>query len=331
MCPQPSEPIARQGRRRDDSVVAMDPAARAAGQSLRDLGGIFDRYFLAGFFLPVFATLAIGSTLTGHSLIPHARSGLAVLGPVALLMLLALLGGLALLGLRRPVIRLFEGYPLESWRDRFARDSRLPDWARLSRYVTLIYTWRVRGQRKRRNELLGDNNPQVRRELDRRFGTKRLELLPTRFGNILRAFEYHADSRWGLSGLTAWPRIAVLLTDRERDYHLDAETNVMFFLNLCFLWLLASPVVVALGHPLGAAGLLLAWACYRLTLVAAIAWGVEVRASVDLHRLELYQRLGVRLPTSFSDERRIAASVSRCLEFGERIPDRLWGPNTWKG
>lgn len=112
-----------------------------------------------------------------------------------------------------------------------------------------------------------------------------------------------------------------------------------FFLNLCLLslWL---DVLVCL-HALSAApatstyaacvGLLLAaWGFYQLTLPAAISWGVEVRASIDLHRPELYERLGVRMPDSFSDERVAAQSVARCLEFGERIPEALWGPKTWK-
>jgi hypothetical protein len=318
-------------RARSLGCGSPDLALGARGVTLRDLSGIFNRYFLAGFFLPAFGALAIELLVTGRDVAPKGKGDPALLSHVAVLVLFGLLGGLVLLGLRRPVVRLFEGYPLQSLRARFARDSRfdLPDWARPTSYADRVYTWRVGRQRARREQLLTDRTDQGRRELDRQFGSEHLTLLPTRFGNILRAFEHHADSRWGLRGLTVWPRIAALLTDREREYHVDAETNVMFFLNVCVLSVVVGAVLTALGHPVGAAGLLLAWASYRLTLVAAISWGVEVRASIDLHRLELYERLGVRRPTSFSDERRTGAFVGRCLEFGDRIPDRLWGPGTW--
>ena len=66
---------------------------------------------------------------------------------------------------------------------------------------------------------------------------------------------------------------------------------------------------------LGVVGAGLEWAVYRLTLVAAVSWGVEVRASVDL-------------PTSSSDEQGTAKVVSQCLEFGLPIPDQFWGPKT---
>lgn len=313
--------------------------------TLRDLGGVFSRQFLTAYFLPALVALVGGVLVVAPELKPKAGEDPRLLTSVALLTVVAVLVGLVLLGLRRPVLRVFEGYPLVQLRRRYGKESRLPRHLRPTYYAYRIYNWRIRRQKARRAVLQkaararpAKRALQGKRELERNFGSVELPLLPTRFGNILRAFEQHADSRWGLSGLTVWPRIAPLLSEREREYHLDAETDVMFVLNLCVVSVALSAVfaVHAAGDgrltvedAIGVAPLPVAWALYRLTLVAAVSWGIEVRASVDLHRLELYQQLGVRMPHSFSDERRMADAVSRCLEFGEPMPDRLWGPQTW--
>jgi hypothetical protein len=177
------------------------------------------------------------------------------------------------------------------------------------------------------------------RRLERMFPPAKGYLLPTRLGNVLRSFEYHSDVRWGLSGLAAWPRVAALLTDRERDLHADAETDFMFFVNCSACSALLVPTL-AIGRwgaapPLwgpgpSVAAALASYGLYRAAVIAAVSWGTEVRASLDLHRLELYQRLGVRSPASFSDERFIAWHVTRMIELGEPLPDRLWGPSTWR-
>lgn len=155
--------------------------------------------------------------------------------------------------------------------------------------------------------------------------------------NVLRSFESHSDERWGLGGLAAWPRIAALLSDRERDLHADAETDFMFFVNCCTCSALLVPALaiglwggppVAVAYPIILAAMV-SYGFYRGAVIAAVGWGTEVRASLDLHRLELYERLGVRLPASFSDERFIAWHVTQMIEFGEPLPDRLWGPRTW--
>lgn len=132
----------------------------------------------------------------------------------------------------------------------------------------------------------------------------------------------------------------MLLFDRERELHADAETDVMFFVNCCAcaaVLVLVPTLVIGRwgGTPLAVAcpsvlAAIVSYAFYRGAVIAAVSWGTEVRASLDIHRLELYERLGVRMPASFTDERFIAWHVTRMIEFGEVLPDRLWGPGTWK-
>jgi hypothetical protein len=50
-----------------------------------------------------------------------------------------------------------------------------------------------------------------------------------------------------------------------------------------------------------------------------------VRASIDLHRLEVYEKLGIRKPSSFSDERELGKAVGQLLLYGEPLlPDDRW-------
>jgi hypothetical protein len=80
---------------------------------LSDIAGIFSRFFIVGFFIPVFFALVALSQMATASLLPNAyeqyESGatrILILGAGALVV------GLLLLGLHYNVVRLFEGYPL---------------------------------------------------------------------------------------------------------------------------------------------------------------------------------------------------------------------------
>jgi hypothetical protein len=86
--------------------------------NLRDLGGIFSRYFLVGFFVPAVAALAIAAILLDLPEVPALHDGASVLSQLTILIAIALFASLVLLGIRRPIIRLLEGYPLEEARRR---------------------------------------------------------------------------------------------------------------------------------------------------------------------------------------------------------------------
>ena len=314
--------------------------------TFKDITGVFSRYFIAGFFLPAFFGILAASLVVARHFNPIVH-GEARTVRLLTLLLCALLVGLVLLVLRIPVIRLFEGYALEylAGARRAGTSSRgpsrwdaVPPVLRPTQLVHAAYSALLRSEEQRRSVLMSaaKKDDEARRQADRSFVRPGVKLLPTRLGNVVRAFEYHGDTRWGLSGLGAWPRIAALVSERERDLHVDAETDLAFCLNSCVAtWLLAGGgIAYAAAHPgsargwaLAAVSPILAYALYRLAIGAATRWGVEVRASIDLNRLEMYRRLGLMTPISFSHEREMAETLSRFLDFGgdERLPDYYWG------
>ncbi len=60
---------------------------------------------------------------------------------------------------------------------------------------------------------------------------------------------------------------------------------------------------------------------YRAAVGAAVNWGEVVRAAMDLHRREVYEKLGLRAPTDFAYERRLAWQLTQALLVGSHLPN----------
>lgn len=115
-------------------------------------------------------------------------------------------------------------------------------------------------------------------------------MLPTTFGNALRAFERHPRNRWGLNGIAAWPRIQMLLGDHEAQVHADAQGDVAFFVNGALLTALGGVALLVDAVLDGGLQWALAWLyllpfllsllLHRASVGAVIRWGAAVRASM---------------------------------------------------
>jgi hypothetical protein len=297
---------------------------------LSDVTGVFSRYFVVGFFMPAYVGLislwfAASSGFVPDSLEGHAEgTQLLILGAVALV------AALVLSGLSYYITRIFEGYPLE----------RLAGWPG----VAAVYRAALRRQRRRYDRLLTvrDDRSCLPRQrahaawcLDRFFPHNAESLLPTRLGNIMRASEQHSNVRWGLDGVTIWPRIEALLSADERELLVDAKTNFYVFANAAVVALVVGACLVAdtalnvprpvAYWPLYLIPFAISYLSYRAASGPALDWGDSIRASIDLHRLEIYEKLGVRAPISFSDERQLAERVNKAVLFGHPLlGDDLW-------
>jgi hypothetical protein len=296
---------------------------------LGDITGVFSRYFVVGFFLPAYLSLIALWLSATSAFIPEAVESHSQATQLLILGAVGLVAGLALSGSRYLVVRTFEGYPLMQLR-----------WPPL-RLISdgAIALQRVR--QKRLDDLSNDDTKTAGErdtaawQLERQFPHDSSALLPTRLGNAIKAFELHPNRRWGLDGVTIWPRIAILLSDGERETLVDAEIDLYVFLNAS-LGALAVGVSLIVDKAMNASELTWHWGLYaipfvvsyvlyRAAITPAINWGDAVRATFDMHRLEVYEKLGIREPTSFSDERAIAADVNELLLYGEPfLSDELW-------
>lgn len=293
-----------------------------------DFSSLFSRQFLIGFLAAPLAGLFLLSQFMSDSWLPSAYVVASASTQVIIIAAAAVFIALLLSGLQYPLTRLLEGYPLE-------RAQKAPVLRRL-------YRWRLRHWQQVFDRLTaaleGAPGPERTRaavRLNGCFPAKRESLLPTEFGNVLRAFETHPRRRYGLDGIAIWPRVAMLLSDGERADVDEASTDVQFFVNLLVVTVLVGAVLAAdvAAHATSISGRVVSAAlvsmgtlaagvlCWRASIGAGRRWGSSVRAAFDLHRLELYERLGVKTPHTAAEDIVIGRAVNRLLLFGEPVPD----------
>jgi len=294
--------------------------------ALTDVTGFFSRYFIVGFFIPAYISL-VSLWLTATSrFIPDALENHSQGTQLLILGGLAIVLALALSGVSTGTLRLFEGY-----------------WPFVPRriYAAACRVQTRKYHRLRRLRESEDNDSAARARaallLDRNFSDRPDRILPTRLGNIFQAAYNHSNVRWGLDGVTIWPRVETVLSDGERQLLLDAKIDFYVLINsvlgayvvgVCLFldkWANGSRTVPSWLSWIIA--LAIGFTLLRVAEAPALNWGENIRSSIDLHRLEIYEKLGVRSPTSFSDERELAKRVSQALLFGQPLlSDDLWGP-----
>jgi hypothetical protein len=175
-------------------------------------------------------------------------------------------------------------------------------------------------------------------DLTTRFPPEDRLVLPTELGNVIRAFEMHPRERYGLDGIAIWPCIEAILSEEERPEIDEVTTDVAFWLNSLFIFGVFGSLLFAerLWHRPGGAISTIAVEIavvasvsvicafmYRQLINAAIRWGNPVRAAFDVHRLELFDRLGVRRPGTRDEDIEVGRAITRMLAFGEPLPASL--------
>jgi hypothetical protein len=286
---------------------------------LGDVTGILSRYFVLGYFVPAFVTLFALSWLLTEAFLPASFTALGQQDRLLVVGAGALIVGLLLLGLRYPIIRILEGYPLELGPLRPLRGP-------LVRLQQRSYDRLA----QLKNDENSPNRSSAARLLDRRFPARRERLLPTRFGNAFRAAENYSYTRWGLDGVAVWPRIDTMLSEREQELHTNAMSDLAFFVNGMLGAFVVGGVALVdavLNTPLGGwawlwygVPFILTYLLYRAAIGAAERLGTERRASIDVHRRDLYERLGVSETGADGDGRQLASAVNQFLLYGRPMP-----------
>lgn len=300
-----------------------------------ELPKLFDRNFAIAFFLPVslfmvVSTLLlnlfgywskIAAILTGNSLFD------ATLGVFA-----AWIIGILLLVLNREIYRFLEGYgdynPLRLFTNRakqkFMKKIERKNW------LDENYSSLTSEQRAERTKLM--------KELVENYPDKEGLVLPTAFGNALRAFEIYPRVMYGFEGIDGWPRIQAVLPKDYRELIDDAKAQVDWWVNLgvmSFLFLIEFWYVVfskwgliptwyitALNIivPLGIYAVINLFLLWRATS-AAIGWGDYVKSAFDLYRFALLESLGVDAPKTRDEERKLWTRFSQAILFN--LPESL--------
>lgn len=299
-----------------------------------ELAKLFDRNFAVGYFLPfaVFlaATLNIAAEYGLSLKIIHQLNDNLLIGTTTL-GLLSWVGGICLLALNRSVIRFLEGYgdynPLN-----------------LFKFIEVRRFKKVKAEAERLHEeyeASGSDFPPYKLKKLIRYSLERVErfpdtehwLLPTPFGNTIRAFEVYPRVMYGVEGIMGWVRLLTVIPGDYRELVDTAKAQVDFWVNLGLLSAVFLAEYVALVMTLG--DLRSTWLLILMIFIwvvsafraqrAASQWGELVKAAFDVYLPELYKKLELPTPTDEKDKRSIWTEYSQAVvyENPEAMPNRI--------
>ena len=301
---------------------------------LKELPKLLGRGFAIGFFLPsaaaALAALGVASAL-------GSPQPLAWLLAIQDLLDLALgvgavwLFAVLLMALNRQIYRLYEGYvgPGRLFARRtHRRFERLT--AQLERLdSTLVDQGLSDAARHRRNAVV--------LQLVREFPEPE-HLLPTRFGNVIRAFESYSRVMYGLDDIPGWLRLLAVMPQEYQTVVDDQKAITDFWLNLRFLAAAVAAETVALSimnTPATLAALVIMTLAVLVELwssaasrAAAVQWGEAVKASYDVFLPRLRDALGLSEPDHPDDEQDQWQAFSRAVIYRHphSLPPRRHGP-----
>ncbi|MFW8627991.1 hypothetical protein [Deinococcus sp. ME38] len=310
---------------------------------LTSFAGSFGKSVVVGIYLPVVLVLSVW-VLIVEPVIPASISIFQRLSirndeltwQVLGVLLVSMIFTALLYNLNNRIVNLLEGYPLMTsflggvLLARHAREVSTIDRKLLAAHAVLSDSGINANEtlllqiRARYRELISSRN---------RFPYKTEYLLPTRLGNIIRAFETYPEMQYGMGGVTLWPALTGVLDDMTRGQIEESRTAFDFTVNstvICAigalygaglsLYLVVNSLNDAVEMTLSATFvfLLLTVLAYRATIPAAAAWGEYVKRAFDTFREPLLKKYGINsLPKDIYEERRLWSLVTQQILAGD--------------
>jgi hypothetical protein len=321
--------------------------------ALRDLSSFLSRYFIIAYYVPTLFGLSALSLVLRRDWVPnqveltHSNGELLDKGLGAHLLAIAVMAlpvALLLTGLRSHIFRLYRTFPLYGLD---VKRVQLGRWTlTFPKWLQSVFLW---PERRRWDKLYAESfhpDADVRNaaaaELLASYPADRRTVQPARFGNIIRGYEERTSELWGMDHQVVWPRVESLFTDQEQALHDEVRTTLGFAVMVSLIALIVggTNAIGVLSSDVDWNGGRLLWnlvpfviwyAAYRgLVVDALVVSGQRIRASMDLHRLDLYRQLGVRGFETFSDEERdLGRELSSYLSIGPQQVTTALGRSDW--
>jgi hypothetical protein len=219
----------------------------------------FSANFIVAAFIPALA-FVIGMALILSLIIPFPTGSTSILGleNILLVIVFSAIIGFTLSSMNTFIYKTFEGYFLLH-RFRFLQHRQQRQVARLQRSLK-----RREKQLKRVEERLNKNptSDLIRKKIERsrdfleyeryRLATEldtkyppSMLILPTRFGNTLRAAEAYPGNRYGIDGVPVWPRLVHVMPDKYYEKLENNNNGLAFLLNCSTLSFVAAVFCLA--------------------------------------------------------------------------------------
>ncbi len=300
---------------------------------------LFDRNFAIGYFLPVASfTSATIALLSYFSLLPaiftvNTVNQIDILLGTTLIGLFSWLAGIILLATNRDLIRILEGYgnfnPLN-----------LVMWVERRNYKSLEKSiMKLNGEYI---NVLNDNNEfptALRLERNRlmrlrasRFPDREEYLLPTSFGNTIRAFESYSRIMYGIDAIPGWERLLTVIPETYIKLINDAKTLVDFWVNifsLSFLFGVEYMLFILTIKQFPPLWIIIVTIvtmviAYQQAVGLAVEWGGLVKSAFDVYLPELREKLALNTYSDLSTERLVWLKLSQSFIYHdpESMPER---------
>jgi len=162
-------------------------------------------------------------------------------------------------------------------------------------------------------------------------------IMPTRFGNVLRAAESYSK-RYGIDSVPLWGRLVSAMPSQEEGGMMEkineANNQCQFLLNGVLLGVAFACICLAatayesilwwthpaINHQNGQLAIIyfvimiiaiaLAWFFYEASLLNVGQFGGMIRAAIDLYRFHLLEALHLDLPKTLHEEKKIWVKLS---------------------
>ena len=305
----------------------------------------FERDFAVGYFLPTLiflvAVLSLGSVYdilpTTIALFISPTNQLNVLIDTTLMGIGAWLGGVVLLALNRDLIRFLEGY--HWW-----NPLRLGIYFERGRYTSIrqevqtldtTYLQQCEQNTARSQDILRQRGKLLHYMVNA-FPDEE-SLLPTSFGNIIRAFEVYPRRMYGIDSIPGWSRVLAVVPESYQRLIDHEKSLVDFWVNVCLLsalygvgylflfgytWLISGASVPGYLWAVVMSGAIgIVWLSYTRAKAAAREWGEVFKAAFDLYVPALRTQLMFPTPATPAAERQMWHAFSRAILYHD--PDDL--------
>jgi hypothetical protein len=284
-----------------------------------------DRNFVVGFLLPALLAVTAAAWVFPEfsALAPLRTPSISdkQLSDLAYVVLTMWLAGVLLMAANHTMYRMLEGYlppvswlaPLRVWHRRRFRKLRRQHDAAMAKWTEAERA----GEHSSRGQL---ESARLRLRLLAHYPDDEAEVLPTAFGNVLRAFEVYPRQVYGADAIPVWLRLVSVV---PKDYAAQvngARAQVDCFVNIAFLsaglalGALAAAAVYTIADTAtgqdtirriiaAAIAIVVSLLSYRSAVARAMLWGDTVKATFDCYLPALVAQLGYAVPPTEAERR----------------------------
>ena len=162
-------------------------------------------------------------------------------------------------------------------------------------------------------------------------------IMPTKFGNILKASEAYSGTRYGIDAVEFWPRLLHVIPPSYRQTIEDSRNELSFLVNmstlsvifyyLCVLAILTNAplfpdwarVLENSFRYIAAGGF--AWCCnwffHRAAILSVSDFGRMIRSAYDLFRLDLLEQFHLKPPKDSVEEFQVWRNLGELIVLGQ--------------